>query len=93
VLTSDFCYGYLAFSPRLALKLPGGVSIDLQRHWDGQQVHFTCCERGPGPDGRPWGRVYWCIVVEPAGPDVAEAAPGGEGAPAAEEGKTGADVD
>jgi hypothetical protein len=69
VVTTDFCYGYLSFHPSLALKLPGGVTIDLQSHWDGQQVRFVCCERGPGPGDQPWGRVLWCVAIEPAKPE------------------------
>lgn len=67
MLTTDFCYGYLEFHPSLALRLPGGVSLDLTRHWDGQQVRFVCCERGRGGEGsEPWGRMFWCIAIEPA---------------------------
>ncbi|KAG5650490.1 hypothetical protein H0H81_012061 [Sphagnurus paluster] len=72
VVTTDFCYGFLEFSPRLALRLPGGLSFDLMRYWDGQPVRFVCCERGPGSgaggqegvEGDPWGEVYWCVVIE-----------------------------
>ncbi|TFK49131.1 DUF1769-domain-containing protein [Heliocybe sulcata] len=69
IITTDFCYGYLDFSPSLALKLPGGISIDLMRYWDGQQVRFVCCKRRkPGdPDGKndvPWGRMFWCVAIE-----------------------------
>ncbi|RDB30093.1 hypothetical protein Hypma_014003 [Hypsizygus marmoreus] len=45
VITTDFCYGFLEFSPSLALRLPGGLSFDLMRYWDGQPVRFVCCER------------------------------------------------
>ncbi|EPQ52186.1 DUF1769-domain-containing protein [Gloeophyllum trabeum ATCC 11539] len=69
VLTTDFCYGYLEFNPSLALKLPGGLSIDLMRYWDGQQVRFVCCKRRKpedpeGEDGMPWGRIFWCVAIE-----------------------------
>jgi hypothetical protein len=77
-ITADFCYGYLSFHPALALKLPGGVTIDLQRHWDGQQVRFVCCERGPGPHGEAWGRIFWCIAIEPADSTEVVADPGKE---------------
>jgi predicted RecA/RadA family phage recombinase len=40
------------------------VTIDLTRHWDGQQVRFACCERGKGKD-QPWGRMFWCVAIEP----------------------------
>ncbi|TFK56076.1 hypothetical protein OE88DRAFT_1615359, partial [Heliocybe sulcata] len=69
VLTLDFCHGHLEFEPRLALKLPGGKSVDLTAYWDGQPVRFVCCERGKGGiadgDGEKWGRVFWCVVIEP----------------------------
>lgn len=70
----DFCYGFLDFSPSLALRLPGGVSFDLIKYWDGQPVRFVCCERkrkpdhgvlSPGGDAEdPWGRMFWCIQIE-----------------------------
>ena len=74
VLTMDFCYGFLEFNPSLALRLPGGVSFDLMRYWDGQPVRFACCERKQKPEnglraqGRPsedpWGRIFWCVQIE-----------------------------
>ncbi|KZT25784.1 hypothetical protein NEOLEDRAFT_1147814 [Neolentinus lepideus HHB14362 ss-1] len=69
IITTDFCYGYLEFSPSLALKLPGGISIDLMRYWDGQQVRFICCKRRKaddpdGEDGMPWGQMFWCVAIE-----------------------------
>ena len=69
VLTTDFCYGYLSFSPSgVALSLPGGFGLDLLRYWDGQPIYFVCCERaGPqtGPEaGQPLGKVFWCVAVE-----------------------------
>ncbi|KAF9488188.1 hypothetical protein BDN71DRAFT_1491209 [Pleurotus eryngii] len=66
LITTDFCYGFLQFSPSLALALPGGLSFDLMRYWDGQPVRFVCCER-KGEDGEgeePWGRIFWCVVIE-----------------------------
>jgi hypothetical protein len=45
LITTDFCYGFLEFAPSLRLRLPGGVSFDLARYWDGQGVRFVCCER------------------------------------------------
>ncbi|CAK5281650.1 unnamed protein product [Mycena citricolor] len=45
VITTDFCYGFLEFSPSLRLRLPGGLGFDLARYWDGQGVRFVCCER------------------------------------------------
>jgi hypothetical protein len=74
-ITIDFCYGYLSFHPTLALQLPGGVHIDLSRHWDGQQVRFVCCERRKSPpkDGEdPWGKVFWCVAFEPEEGDEGE---------------------
>lgn len=70
----DFCYGFLDFSPSLALRLPGGVSFDLMKYWDGQPVRFVCCERKKKSDsgvlaqgsdaGDPWGKIFWCIQIE-----------------------------
>ncbi|KZV90059.1 DUF1769-domain-containing protein [Exidia glandulosa HHB12029] len=63
LLTSDFCYGFLSF-PSLTLKLPGGISFDCKRYWDGQPVRFVCCERtGEGGSIGP-GRVFWCVSFE-----------------------------
>lgn len=47
MLTTDFCYDFLQFNSNggIGLKLPGGISIDLLRYWDGQPVRFVCCER------------------------------------------------
>jgi hypothetical protein len=79
IITTDFCYGFIEFSPSLALRLPGGLSFDLMRYWDGQPVKFVCCKRKSGVDGdgvgdgdgdgdgdgEPWGRIFWCIAIEP----------------------------
>ncbi|KAI0763444.1 DUF1769-domain-containing protein [Trametes elegans] len=74
VLTTDFCYDFLQFAHEgIALRLPGGITIDVLKYWDGQPVRFVCCERraGAGADGdRPWGRVLWCVVIEPAEGDL-----------------------
>ncbi|KAF9530268.1 hypothetical protein CPB83DRAFT_851276 [Crepidotus variabilis] len=66
LVTTDFCYGFINFTPTLSLQLPGGLSFDLMRYWDGQPVRFVCCERKRGDDasGEPWGRVFWCIAIE-----------------------------
>ncbi|KAI0319300.1 hypothetical protein OF83DRAFT_1170319 [Amylostereum chailletii] len=74
VITIDFCYGFLTFSPRPSLNLPGGVSFDLMRYWDGQPVRFVCCERkrsaeagrdgGGGDGGDPWGKILCCVAIE-----------------------------
>ncbi|KAK7447412.1 hypothetical protein VKT23_014121 [Stygiomarasmius scandens] len=69
IISTDFCYGFLQFSPSLSLRLPGGVSFDLMKYWDGQPVRFVCCERkqeGDGQDDVPWGRIFWCVAIEPA---------------------------
>ncbi|KAI9465756.1 DUF1769-domain-containing protein [Lactarius psammicola] len=74
VFTTDFCYGFIQFSPTLSLHLPGGISFDLMHYWDGQPVRFVCCERkgeadsdseDGGADNVPWGRVLWCVAIEP----------------------------
>ncbi|KAF9450320.1 DUF1769-domain-containing protein [Macrolepiota fuliginosa MF-IS2] len=69
IITTDFCYGFIEFSPSLALRLPGGLSFDLMRYWGGQPVRFVCCERKETAevkedDGAPWGRIFWCISIE-----------------------------
>jgi len=69
IITTDFCYGFIEFSPTLSLRLPGGVSFDLMRYWDGQPVRFVCCERKDpadvqGEDDTPWGRIFWCVAIE-----------------------------
>lgn len=68
VITTDFCYDYLKFSPEgVTLRLPGGISIDMMKYWDGQPVRFVCCERlkkGERTAERPWGRVLWCVAIE-----------------------------
>ncbi len=83
VFATDFCYGFIQFSPTLSLHLPGGISFDLMHYWDGQPVRFLCCERkreaegdgGGGEEGGaddvPWGRVLWCVAIEPV-PDEEE---------------------
>jgi hypothetical protein len=72
-VTTDFCYGFMQFAPALSLQLPGGISFDLVRYWDGQPVRFMCCERksvgagaseGEKDDDVPWGRVFWCVAIE-----------------------------
>ncbi|OJT14872.1 hypothetical protein TRAPUB_8563 [Trametes pubescens] len=73
IVTTDFCYDFLQFSHSgIALRLPGGITIDVMKYWDGQPVRFVCCERvkkGERTD-RPWGRILWCVVIEPAEDDV-----------------------
>lgn len=66
VITTDFCYGFINFSPSLSLQLPGGLSFDLMRYWDGQPVRFVCCERkdSAAGDENPWGRLFWCVAIE-----------------------------
>jgi hypothetical protein len=84
VLTMDFCHGFLEFTPSLTLRLPGGISFDLLKYWDGQPVRFACCERkredgmyAQGDDATedPWGGMFWCVQIELAedeqdGPEV-----------------------
>lgn len=67
LITADFCYNYLRFSSQgVELCLPGGLTIDMMKYWDGQPVPFVCCERlRPGEHlGQPWGRILWCVVIE-----------------------------
>ncbi|KXN89352.1 hypothetical protein AN958_05850 [Leucoagaricus sp. SymC.cos] len=69
IITTDFCYGFIMFSPSLVLRLPGGLSFNLMQYWDGQPVRFMCCERKDGAGNRsddtePWGRIFWCIAIE-----------------------------
>lgn len=57
------------------LRLPCGLSIDLLRYWDGQPVRFVCAERakpGENSDGTPWGRIFFCVVIEKASDDEME---------------------
>ncbi|KAL6299243.1 hypothetical protein BKA93DRAFT_888297 [Sparassis latifolia] len=66
LITVDFCHRHLYFSPKgIDLRIPGGISIDIMKYWDGQPVRFVCCERvrdGQGASGKPWGRVFWSTV-------------------------------
>lgn len=66
MITTDFCYGFIKFSPSLSLQLPGGFSLDLAKYWDGQPVRFVCCERKrvAVDGGEPWGRIFWCVAIE-----------------------------
>lgn len=67
-ITTDFCYGFLSF-PEIRLNLPGGISFDLMKYWDGQPVRFVCCERrkdeqsGNGRVKGP-GDPFWVVVFE-----------------------------
>ena len=75
VITTDFCYGFLEFNPSLSLRLPGGISFDLMRYWDGQPVRFVCCQRKDvtaskqEEHGDPWGTIFWCVSIEMADDD------------------------
>lgn len=68
ILTTDFCYGFLEIDHGLAVKLPGGITFNLSKYWDGQPVRFVCCERkksaNTGEGQEPWGKVYWCVSIE-----------------------------
>jgi len=68
LVTTDFCYGYLEFSPTLSLRLPGGICFDLVRYWDKHPVRFICCERNKENDRGPTGNIFWCVSFE-AGDD------------------------
>ncbi|RXW23917.1 hypothetical protein EST38_g1930 [Candolleomyces aberdarensis] len=70
-ITTDFCYGFLSFTPSPdstgnigsdwgtgpRLEISSGLSFDLGHYWDGQPVRFVCCER-KRPRGGSDGRVY-----------------------------------
>ncbi|KDR80292.1 hypothetical protein GALMADRAFT_33591, partial [Galerina marginata CBS 339.88] len=67
LITTDFCYGFINFAPSLSLQLPGGLSFDLMKYWDGQPVRFVCCERVTDLEAGgevPWGRIFWCVAIE-----------------------------
>ncbi|KAG7094635.1 hypothetical protein E1B28_005459 [Marasmius oreades] len=68
IILIDFCYGFLEFSLTISLRLPGRLSFDVMRYWDGQLVRFVCCERKrPGDEGtEPWGTIL-CISRESRG--------------------------
>ena len=64
LITTDFCYGFLSF-PEVYLQLPGGLSIDMMRYWDGQPVRFVCCERSKERNSHGYeGKSYWLVVIE-----------------------------
>jgi len=72
LITTDFCYGFLEFSPELSLRIPGGISFNLTKYWDGQPVRFVCCKRRELLDdqpsrnqgGDPWGQFFWCVSIQ-----------------------------
>jgi len=61
IITTDFCYGFITF-PELSLNIPGGISFDLTKYWDGQPVRFVCCQRAQPGDAHE--RVFWCVAIE-----------------------------
>lgn len=63
VLTTDFCYGFITF-PTLSLCLPGGLSFDLAKYWDGQPVRFVCCARPEPGQSVADTKVFWCVAIE-----------------------------
>ena len=69
LITIDFCYGYFGFWPTPVLQLPGGISFDLMRYWNGQRVLFVCYERKKGQSaddqGLLCGTVFWVVCIEP----------------------------
>ncbi|KAH7887047.1 hypothetical protein F5I97DRAFT_1099287 [Phlebopus sp. FC_14] len=77
LVSMDFCYGYLEFSPTLVLRLPGGLTFDLMRYWDKHPVRFVCCERrqpepGDGDANGPLGELFWCVSFELAEDDKSD---------------------
>ncbi|KDQ13405.1 hypothetical protein BOTBODRAFT_33710 [Botryobasidium botryosum FD-172 SS1] len=65
VLTTDFCYGFISF-PHLYLNLPGGISFDLVRYWDGQPVRFVCCKRSSQGAVPADDEMFWCVEIRMA---------------------------
>lgn len=63
MITTDFCYGFITF-PSLSLCLPGGISFDLNKYWDGQPVRFVCCARPPPGGSVSDTEVFWCVAIE-----------------------------
>ncbi|KAH8108758.1 DUF1769-domain-containing protein [Phellopilus nigrolimitatus] len=68
VITTDFCYGFITF-PSLTLCLPGGLSFDLSKYWDGQPVRFVCCARPRDGESMSEAPVFWCVAIEKVGDD------------------------
>lgn len=62
-LMMDWAYGYVSFSPRLAIVLPGGITIDFLKRPESHPIRFVCCERQL-QEGQPWGKVLWAVVFE-----------------------------
>lgn len=93
LISIDFCYGFLEFNPKLVLRLPGGITFDLMKYWEGQPVRFVCCERkqssnGEEDDGSPTGKLFWCVSIELAEDEEAK-----DGATEDEEERAGDSVD
>ncbi len=47
----------------------------MTKYWDGQPVRFVCCERLKKEERtaeRAWGRILWCVVIEPVEDDLRE---------------------
>ncbi|KAI0087393.1 hypothetical protein BDY19DRAFT_250445 [Irpex rosettiformis] len=76
IISADFCHHFLEFGQdSIVLRLPCGLSMDLLRYWDGQPVRFVCAERakpGENSDGNPWGRIFFCVVIEKVRDDEME---------------------
>ncbi|KAF8887341.1 hypothetical protein BD779DRAFT_1611562 [Infundibulicybe gibba] len=67
LITTDFCYGFLEFSPSLALRIPGGLSFDLVKYWDGQPVRDANSLGGDhAMDAPQEEEVFWCVSIEMA---------------------------
>lgn len=44
--------------------MPGGISFDLKKYWDGQPVRFVCCERPEEGVDMADAKSFWCVAIE-----------------------------
>ena len=73
LVTTDFCYNFLTFThDGILLKLPGSLSVEMTKYWDGRPVRFVSCIRLKVVEytaEKAWGHVSWCVDIEPARDD------------------------